>query len=153
MYQFDLVAWLDGETKSSPGVILAMLRYLPEGCPFTAKMSALAELERRKREEAGEPDPEPETEYSEENELIKLTHEYLTYGTTNRLISVLINRTSQGIEAQFSPKHRPNWPAIGPASWVPKTKTNDTPVSEETSGTQDSLLVRAFARMGGYQSG
>lgn len=143
--------FLEGKRKSSPGLILGMLRRLPEGSLFTAKLAAMDELERKQRKAAGEPDPEPD-EDNKPSDLEMLIQEKLSWTGLNELVALLINRTSDGIVSQFPVDKRPKWDAVGP-SWWPgtaknKQKKNEVEAAEEPlpeGGVQPSLLTRFFA--------
>lgn len=151
-YHFDLVAWLRGETHSSPALILTMIRHLPEGSLFSAKLSAIAEIERNeleKRKANGEDVETPES--PELPELERLIQERLTWTTTPSLIATLINRTTWGIQSQIEAKHRPKWPVVGPESWWPEDQKKKTEPDTEiaSDGQPHSMLTRFFGKIGG----
>lgn len=153
-YGFDLVEWFEGKRSSSPAIILAMIRRLPAGTLFTAKLAALAQLEDEKRKAAGETEPEEDIEPSEEEKLERLIQEKLAWSNVSglsELVALMTNRISFGVGALFPEKSRPKWDSVGP-SWWPGTAKNKQKKDEESAeepmlegGVKPSLLTRFFA--------
>lgn len=144
-YRFDLAAWLRGDVQSAPGLVLAMIRHLPEGTPFTARMSAQAEIERKQREAEGIPD-----ESEPLDELTELTREHVVWTQDRILMATLINRTSDGIKSHLEKKNQPEWPVVGPVRWWPEEqKTKMLPATPETDNDSLMAVLGRMGNMGG----
>lgn len=101
----DLAAFLAGEVHSSPTVILAMLRNLPEGSRFFKAMSAqIAE------------DDRPEMTAEQEEAADKAF-----WNADRQLIAMLINAVREQTQVTGNWKNKPpEMPVIGPLNWDKK---------------------------------
>lgn len=102
---FDLVGFLAGEVFSSPTLILAMLRNLPEGSRYFKAMSAqIAEDDR----------PEPTAEQEEAADEAFWTPD-------RQLMAMLINAVREQTQVTGNWKKKPpEMPVIGPITWDKK---------------------------------
>jgi hypothetical protein len=122
-----------GNKPHSPAAILAMLRHLPEGCVYTATITAQRELELkelRRRKADGEDVEIPES--GELPDLERLIQEKRTWTLLPSLMAEQLNRDRVLIWAQFDEKNRPDLDVFGPESQWPESQKRKYQKSEET---------------------
>jgi hypothetical protein len=148
-WKFDLIEWFDGKRKSSPAIILAMLRHLPEGSLYGATMSAKHELHKRELEAAkarGEDVEIPEE--PEPSELERLIQEKRSWTLLPSLIAEGLNRDRALVWAQFDKENRPELPVMGPEAWWPESQKKHQKPADEKKGP--SLLERHFGKLAAH---
>jgi hypothetical protein len=148
-YKFDLIEWFDGKRKSSPAIILTMLRHLPEGSLYSATLSAKYELrmkELKARKDAGEDVELPEE--SEPSELERLIQEKRSWTLLPSLLAEGLNRDRALVWAQFDKENRPELPVWGPEAWWPESQKKHQKPAAEKKGP--SLLERHFGKLAAH---
>lgn len=119
----DLVAFIAGEVHSTPALILAMLRQLPEHSRFAAAIKA-------DRPELLEP---PAKGVDKRTKSIMDTR---MWNTDRRLMATLINSVYMNtlVSGQWPPDKAPKLPTVGPLEWQPeeiaKKKVSEQPPLE-----------------------
>ena len=106
-WDLDLVAFLRGEVASSPRLILTMIRHLPEGSNYVAKLaSAPDELANVADDDTPPPPPDP-------------VYEFKHWTEERRLLAQLINSVHMLIRysVPWEKGKEPKFEIVGPAAW------------------------------------
>lgn len=106
-HQFDLIAWLAGEVRGTPSLVLAMLRQLPEGARYTAIMSAP-----ESREGLPEPAYDPEAEALYDRRFWTADRQH-----TAQMLNALYNLVT--LTGHWKKGKEPDFPVVGPIAWHP----------------------------------
>lgn len=106
-YSLDIVEFLRGEVATSPRLILAMIRHLPEGTNFMA-VQAVKLQERREQDTQTDTDAQVAVDPIEE---VKQWTE------DRRLMAQLINAVNMLVRHSVQWQKPPNIPLVGPSSW------------------------------------
>lgn len=105
-YSLDLVEFLRGEVATSPRLILAMVRNLPEGTNYVAIQAARLT---REREQFSPDDTEPIP--------VDPVQEFKQWTEDRRLMAQLINSVNQLVRHTVQWQSPPQIPLVGPSSW------------------------------------
>ena len=103
-YQVDLAEVIAGGLASSPSLLLALIRRLPEGSHYVAVMSSAPVLDSDSTDAPTEIDP---------------VQEFRTWTEDRRLMAQLINSVNMLVRfvPQWEQGKAPTMPIVGPAIW------------------------------------
>lgn len=106
-YSLDLGEFIRGEVNTSPRLVLAMIRNLPEGANFTAAQSA-----KLTRESELNPQTNPDVPAA-----VDPVQEFKQWTEDRRLMAQLINAVNLLVRHSVQWQKPPNIPLVGPSSW------------------------------------